>query len=95
MKTGAVRYICRGRQSGVSPPGIGDVAEITPDYVIWRDMNIAVRKDADSETRQFAAWLRSDEAAPTFRKYGWVRLASDNVHPVTVYNSDVRLHLTF
>ncbi|MCU7354674.1 AcfC family adhesin Paa [Escherichia albertii] len=56
-----------------SNPGIGDVVEIAPDYVIWRDMNIAVRQDADAETRQFAAWLHSDEAAPAFEKYGWVK----------------------
>ncbi|HHU4047288.1 TPA: substrate-binding domain-containing protein [Enterobacter cloacae] len=56
-----------------SNPGIGEVVEISPDYVIWRDMNIAVRKNADSETRQFAAWLRSDEASPSFEKFGWVK----------------------
>lgn len=56
-----------------SNPGIGDVVEISPDYVIWRDMNIVIRKDADSETRQFAAWLHSDEAAPSFEKFGWVK----------------------
>lgn len=59
-----------------SNPGIGEMVEIAPDYVIWRDMNIAVRQDADAETRQFAAWLRSDEAAPAFKKYGWVRQAT-------------------
>ncbi len=59
-----------------SNPGIGEVVEIAPEYVIWRDMNIAVRHDADAETRQFAAWLRSDEAAPAFNKYGWVRQAT-------------------
>jgi accessory colonization factor AcfC len=59
-----------------SNPGIGDMVEIEPDYVIWRDMNIAVRKDASNETRQFAKWLHSDEAAPAFTKYGWVRQVS-------------------
>ncbi|MFJ7174733.1 substrate-binding domain-containing protein [Citrobacter freundii] len=59
-----------------SNPGIGEVVEIAPEYVIWRDMNIAVRHDADAETRQFAAWLRSDEAAPAFNKYGWIRQAT-------------------
>lgn len=57
----------------VSNPGAGDVVEIAPDYLIWRDMNIAVRQDADTETRQFAAWLQTDEAAPVFEKYGWSR----------------------
>ena len=57
----------------VSNPDIGDVVEIAPDYVIWRDMNITVRKDANDETRQFAAWLQTDEAAPAFKKYGWTR----------------------
>lgn len=56
-----------------SNPGIGDVVEIAPEYRIWRDMNIVVRKDSDAETRQFAAWLHSDEAAPAFTQYGWVR----------------------
>ncbi|MFJ2996453.1 substrate-binding domain-containing protein [Raoultella planticola] len=59
-----------------SNPGIGDVVEIEPDYVIWRDMNITVRKNANRETRKFAEWLRSDEAAPAFTKYGWVKQAS-------------------
>lgn len=59
-----------------SNPGIGDVVEIEPDHVIWRDMNIAVRKDASNETREFAKWLRSDEAAPAFTKYGWIKQAS-------------------
>ncbi|MGT3282391.1 substrate-binding domain-containing protein [Yersinia enterocolitica] len=59
-----------------SNPGIGDVVEISPDYAIWRDMNIAVRKDADRETRQFAEWLHSDEAAPAFVKYGWLTLST-------------------
>lgn len=57
----------------ISNPGIGEVVEIAPDYVIWRDMNIVVRNNADAQTRQFAAWLHSDEAAPAFTKYGWVR----------------------
>ncbi|HGG6426848.1 TPA: substrate-binding domain-containing protein [Salmonella enterica subsp. enterica serovar Kottbus] len=56
-----------------SNPGIGDVVEISPDYAIWRDMNITVRKDADRDIRQFAKWLHSDEAAPAFTKYGWVK----------------------
>lgn len=56
-----------------SNPGIGDVVEIAPDYAIWRDMNIAVRKDASPQTRQFATWLSSDEAAPAFNKFGWTR----------------------
>lgn len=56
-----------------SNPSIGDVVEIEPDYVIWRDMNIVVRQDANAETRQFAAWLKSDEAASAFIKYGWTR----------------------
>ncbi|EPQ7464100.1 substrate-binding domain-containing protein [Escherichia coli] len=56
-----------------SNPDIGDVVEIAPDYVIWRDMNIVVRQNADTETRKFAAWLRSDEAALVFKKYGWVK----------------------
>lgn len=56
-----------------SNPGIGDVVEIEPDYTIWRDMNIVVRKDADASIRRFAEWLHSDEAAPAFIKYGWIR----------------------
>ena len=54
-------------------PDIGDVVEIAPDYVIWRDMNITVRQDANDETRRFAAWLQTDEATPAFKKYGWTR----------------------
>ncbi|EHW4590228.1 AcfC family adhesin Paa [Escherichia coli] len=56
-----------------SNPEIGDVVEIAPDYVIWRDMNITVRQDANDETRRFAEWLQTDEAAPAFKKYGWTR----------------------
>ncbi len=56
-----------------SNPGIGDVIEIDPEHVIWRDMNIVVRKDANSEIRQFAKWLQSDEAYLVFQKYGWAR----------------------
>ncbi|EHM5975261.1 substrate-binding domain-containing protein [Escherichia coli] len=56
-----------------SNPDIGDVVEIAPDYVIWRDMNITVRQDANDETRRFAAWLQTDEATPAFKKYGWTR----------------------
>ncbi|MEG5569409.1 substrate-binding domain-containing protein [Enterobacter bugandensis] len=56
-----------------SNPGIGDVIEISPDYVIWRDMNIVIRNDADAETQQFAKWLKSEEAAPSFHKFGWIR----------------------
>lgn len=56
-----------------SNPGIGEVIEIAPDYVIWRDMNIVVRQDADKETKQFAEWLHSEEAAPSFEKFGWKR----------------------
>lgn len=50
-----------------SNPDIGDVVEIAPDYVIWRDMNITVRQDANDETRRFAAWLQTDEATPAFK----------------------------
>lgn len=56
-----------------SNPGNGDVVEIAPDYAIWRDMNIAVRKDASPQTRHFATWLSSDKAAPAFNKFGWFR----------------------
>lgn len=58
---------------GATNPGIGEEVEIAPDYVIWRDMNIVLRKDADAETRQFAVWLRSDETVLVLMKYGWVR----------------------
>lgn len=59
-----------------SNPGIGDVVEIASDYVIWRDMNITVRQDANDEIRRFAEWLQTDEAAPAFKKYGWTRKGS-------------------
>ena len=59
-----------------SNPGIGDIVEIAPDYVIWRDMNITVRQDANDEIRRFAEWLQTDEAAPAVKKYGWTRKGS-------------------
>jgi accessory colonization factor AcfC len=33
-------------------------------------MNIAIRKNAGAKTSEFAAWLRSDETAPAFKKLG-------------------------
>lgn len=30
-------------------------------------MNITVRQDANDETRRFAEWLQTDEAAPAFK----------------------------
>lgn len=56
-----------------SNPGIGDVVEIDSEYTIWRDLNIVVRKDANSDIRKFAEWLNSEEASPAFKKYGWSR----------------------
>lgn len=64
-----------------SNPEIGDVVEIAPDYVIWRDMNITVRQDANDETRRFAEWLQTDEAAPAFKKYGWTRKGTWHPRP--------------
>ncbi|HHV9691624.1 TPA: accessory colonization factor AcfC, partial [Escherichia coli] len=28
---------------------------------------------ANDETRRFAEWLQTDEAAPAFKKYGWTK----------------------
>ncbi|EAA9055345.1 accessory colonization factor AcfC [Salmonella enterica] len=58
-----------------SNPSIGEVVDISPEYTIWRDMNITVRQNADTETRRFAEWLKTEEAAPAFSKYGWVKKA--------------------
>lgn len=58
-----------------SNPGIGEVVDISPEYTIWRDMNIAVRQNADTEIRRFAEWLKTEEAASAFSKYGWVKKA--------------------
>jgi len=59
----------------ISNPGIGEAVAIEPEYVILRDMNINVRKDADKETRDFAKWLHSAEAEPALKKFGWFKKA--------------------
>lgn len=61
----------------ISNPGIGEVVEIDDKYAIWRDMNIVVRKDAPAEVRDFAKWLHSDEAEPSFTKFGWTKKVSE------------------
>lgn len=57
----------------ISNPGIGEAVEIDPKYVIMRDMNINVRKDASKETVEFAKWLHSEEAEAAFKKFGWFK----------------------
>lgn len=57
----------------ISNPDVGEVVKIAPDYAIWRDMNITVKKNATQETQKFAQWLSSEEAAKIVGKYGWTR----------------------
>lgn len=54
-------------------PAKATLVEIEPERRIWRDMNIAIAKDADPQTAEFVRYLSSSQAAEIFAHDGWVQ----------------------
>lgn len=61
----------------VSNPTLADVVPIEPQYVIYRDSGVAVteRGSANPVARQFVDFLKSDEGAAIFARWGWMSTA--------------------
>lgn len=55
-----------------SNPEYGDIVEIEKDLVIYRDINIAVRKNSSEDVNKFVEFLKSDEVKEIVKKYGWM-----------------------
>lgn len=54
-----------------SNPNFGEVVEIEPDLVVYRDMNLVARKDADKDVKGFIEFAKSAEAAKLVAPLGW------------------------
>lgn len=58
----------------VANPGLADFVSLAEPWRIYRDMGIALTVKGRDRTlaRDFVEYLRSDEAAPTFGRWGWM-----------------------
>lgn len=58
----------------VANPALADVVPIEKDYVIYRDTGIVVTRKGDKipAAKQFVDFLKSDEGAAIFQKWGWM-----------------------
>lgn len=54
-----------------SNPAYGDVVEIEKDLVVYRDLNLVPRKDADKEVKDFIEFAKSKEVENIFTEFGW------------------------
>ncbi|MDN8599319.1 substrate-binding domain-containing protein [Citrobacter sp. S2-9] len=54
-------------------PDQATLVEIEPERRIYRDMNIAVAKNADPQTQDFVRYLSSPEASKIFAHEGWMQ----------------------
>ncbi|MCF8483490.1 MAG: substrate-binding domain-containing protein [Rhodospirillum sp.] len=52
---------------------VADMIEIDPDHRIWRDVNMALSPDADSEATRFLSFLKSEDGAELMKTEGWIR----------------------
>jgi accessory colonization factor AcfC len=50
-----------------------DLVELSGQRKIWRDVNVVLAPDADSQARQFIEFLVSDRGAAIMKTEGWVR----------------------
>jgi accessory colonization factor AcfC len=56
----------------ITHPEIGEVVAIETDLVVYRDVNILVRKAASSDALKFAQYLKSPQARAIFEQHGWM-----------------------
>lgn len=56
-----------------SNPEYGEIVEIEKDLVVYRDVNIAVKKEATDEVKRFVKFLQSKEAEKIAEKYDWIK----------------------
>lgn len=63
----------------IANPTIADYVQVSKDYVLYRDCGIAMthRGEARPEVKAFYQFVRSDKAAPIFKKWGWMTEDSD------------------
>lgn len=54
-----------------SNPNYGEVVEIEKDLVVYRDMNLVPRKDADKDVKDFIEFAKSKEVEGIFKEFGW------------------------
>ena len=57
----------------MSNPDFGTVVEIEKDLVIYRDMNIVLKNNASKEAKDFAEYLKTQEAYNIAKKFGWTK----------------------
>ncbi|MGL4827291.1 MAG: substrate-binding domain-containing protein [Vibrionaceae bacterium] len=56
-------------------PDFGDVVAIEKELVIYRDINVALKKMPSKQSVQFANYLTSDKAKTIFAQYGFTQTA--------------------
>jgi len=54
-------------------PNDADMVEISPDRVIYRDLNVVTNAQADPEAARFIEFLKQEEAMSIFESEGWSR----------------------
>jgi accessory colonization factor AcfC len=59
-----------------SNPDFGDVVTIEKNLVVYRDINIVLKRNASKDSQQFANYLKGDKAKHIFQQFGW----SDKFH---------------
>lgn len=56
-----------------SNPGYGDIVEIEKDLVVYRDLNLVARKNANKEILDFIKFAESKEVESIYKELGWER----------------------
>lgn len=58
----------------VANPTLADVVPVEKDYVIYRDTGVVLTKKGEEvpAAKQFVSFLKSDDGAVIFKKWGWI-----------------------
>ncbi|QXW29295.1 substrate-binding domain-containing protein [Aeromonas sanarellii] len=54
-----------------SNPDFGDVVEIEKSLVVYRDVNIALKRTPSEDSLKFANYLKGDTSKNIFQQLGW------------------------
>lgn len=54
-----------------SNPDFGDVVEIEKNLVVYRDVNIVLKRTPSEDSLKFAAYLKGDTSKSIFQQFGW------------------------
>lgn len=54
-----------------SNPNFGDVVEIEKNLVVYRDINIVLKRNPNKDSLKFASYLKEDVSKNIFQQFGW------------------------